>query len=227
MAYGSSNASPVGQGRESRFRTSSPHSSSGVADSFKGTPDTRVTSFSPSNTMPRSAKAPVPLSIITRGATPVKFAMAVTEANNQHEDRMTNSSGNVRTFLNLKDPFVSSSTLKAMPKLSPTASSFFPNHAVATSPRDSDRHGGHGPSDFKHCHVAHHDAQPGLAKQDLQAPEAPSQQIDEYIHSYLSTESGLSRCFVVSKQGATVKAAEVQAYVAVRRISSAVYESRD
>jgi len=225
MAYGSPNASPIDQGRESRLRTSSPHSSSGVTDSFNGTPNTRMTSFSPSNTMPRSAKVSVPLSIITRGTTPVKFAMALNESNAQHEDNKTNPFGNVHTFLNLKDPFVSSSTSKAMPKLSPTASSFFPNHAAATNPQDSDRHEGHDPTTFKHCPVARHDAQAGPAKQDLQTSEAPSQQIDEYIHSYLSTESGLSRCFVVSKQGATVKAAEVQAYIVVSRTLATFYES--
>jgi hypothetical protein len=45
------------QARENPFGPASPHSSSGGADSFKGTPDTRLTAFSPADSSAKSARA--------------------------------------------------------------------------------------------------------------------------------------------------------------------------
>lgn len=97
----------MAQNRENPFHPSSPRSSSGGADSFKGTPDTRLTTFSPDEGSANSGKL---LRGATRSAsaTPVKFSM-----NNLH--------GNA-TSLD-KDPFITPGRGKG---LSPTASTFQP-----------------------------------------------------------------------------------------------------
>lgn len=98
------------------FSPSSPHSSSGGPDSFKGTPDTRVTAFSPDD---GSAKSTRLLKGLTRSApatSPVKSA-----------------TGGYRGPLSplSKDPFVTPGRGK---QLSPTASTFKPFTTMGLTP---------------------------------------------------------------------------------------------
>ncbi|KXJ94391.1 RNA recognition motif 2-domain-containing protein [Microdochium bolleyi] len=216
MAYGTSEASLSGHARDNGFNSSSPQSSSGAADSFKGTPDTRLTSFSPSHISARSAKAPASLSIITKGAAPVKFAMAVAGSKIYERDNgSTTPSGDHHT-VNLKDPFISSTAAKVAPKLSPTASTFFPNSSTKIQEPNLPQLSSQTlapPNSFPQSVNAYPAVSAAPCVQGVPATLLSSQD-DGYVHSNLSTEIGLSRCLVVSKQGASVKAAEVQAYVA-------------
>ena len=99
------------------FNAQSPHSSSGGGDSYKheGTPDTRLTAFSPDDGSAGANKLPAVATVKQKNATPEVhghfqgFAATAYSA--------TPSSGE-------KDPFVSDS--KSQPKLSPTASAFMP-----------------------------------------------------------------------------------------------------
>jgi hypothetical protein len=109
----------MAQARETVFNPSSPHSSSGGADSYKhdGTPDTRLTAFSPEENSARSNKQL--LRSLALGASsdshPVRFQVQATES-------FRGSPAAIE-----KDPFITSSTTsKSGPKLSPTASSFRP-----------------------------------------------------------------------------------------------------
>ena len=87
---------------------SSPHSSSGAADSLKGTPDTRLTAFSPQESSAKSYRLLKPLTVGTSRAIPLQLSGT--------------GSGNMPSD---KDPFVSpKSTLGS--QLSPTASAFHP-----------------------------------------------------------------------------------------------------
>ncbi|RYP47337.1 hypothetical protein DL768_006588 [Monosporascus sp. mg162] len=110
------------QNREGNFNPTSPHSSSGVADSFKGTPDTRLTAFSPEDGSTRSAKAPGPLNLIGREITQARYPVS-SPSSFDHSKKFCH------TDLHLeRDPFMTSSgpAVKPTPKLSPTATSFFP-----------------------------------------------------------------------------------------------------
>ncbi|RYP71664.1 hypothetical protein DL771_004615 [Monosporascus sp. 5C6A] len=110
------------QNREGNFNPTSPHSSSGVADSFKDTPDTRLTAFSPEDGSARSAKAPGPLNPIGHEAIRARYPVS-SPSSFDHSRKF------YRTDLHLEgDPFITSSgpTVKPTPKLSPTATSFFP-----------------------------------------------------------------------------------------------------
>ncbi|KAJ1335459.1 RNA recognition motif 2 [Microdochium nivale] len=206
MAYGTSDSSPSAHGRDTKFNASSPESSSGVAESFKGTPDTRLTSFSPNNISARSAKAPAPLSIITNGATPIKFAMAVAGPTTNG----STTSSNDQYAVNLKDPFTSATAAKAGPKLSPTASTFFPNQPTQVQAA--------GLTQLPNRNLALPNSLPqtisAFSRSSAASVNLLALQNGGYVHTNLSTETGLSRCLVVSKQGASIKAAEVQAYVA-------------
>lgn len=97
----------MAQSRENPFHSSSPRSSSGGADSFKGTPDTRLTTFSPDDSSAKSAQL---LRGATRSAsaTPVKLSMS-------------NFPGSTLSLD--KDPFTTPGRGKG---LSPTASTFQP-----------------------------------------------------------------------------------------------------
>ncbi|KAK3368202.1 RNA recognition motif 2-domain-containing protein [Podospora didyma] len=106
----------MAQARETGFNPSSPHSSSGGADSYKheGTPDTRLTAFSPDESSARSNKLLKTLSLnASTDSHPVRFHVQNTEGYRATPE---------------KDPFVSSSTAFREQKLSPTASAFRPVH---------------------------------------------------------------------------------------------------
>ncbi|KAK1722354.1 RNA recognition domain-containing protein 2 [Colletotrichum acutatum] len=93
------------------FNPSSPHSSVGAADSFKGTPDTRLTAFSPEESATRSSrllKSIVPASPET---TPSRFP--------------SSAFGSVMSSAE-KDPFITTDSNTSHQKLSPTASTFQP-----------------------------------------------------------------------------------------------------
>ncbi|KAK0666174.1 putative meiosis protein [Cercophora samala] len=106
----------MAQARDATFNPSSPHSSSGAADSYKhdGTPDTRLTAFSPDDGSARSNKLYPGIT----GLNPALF-----------HQKSTEHFGNVAPAVE-KDPFISGdptpskSTLDQ--KLSPTASAFRP-----------------------------------------------------------------------------------------------------
>ncbi|KAK4143870.1 meiosis protein mei2 [Dichotomopilus funicola] len=107
----------MAQVQDSSFNPSSPHSSSGGADSYKqeGTPDTRLTVFSPDENLTKSNR----LLSTTFG-----------------RDGSSNHAANVHTTSQEcyggaqgaveRDPFVSNTTIKPEQKLSPTASAFRP-----------------------------------------------------------------------------------------------------
>jgi hypothetical protein len=98
----------MAQSRDNHFSPSSPHSSSGGADSFKGTPDTRLTAFSPTDGSAKSARLMQNLCRSTSTTPPARHA-------GQNYLDPTSPID--------KDPFVSPGHRTG---LSPTASSFQP-----------------------------------------------------------------------------------------------------
>ncbi|KAK0737083.1 RNA recognition motif 2-domain-containing protein [Apiosordaria backusii] len=113
----------MSQSRDTTFNPSSPHSSSGAADSYKhdGTPDTRLTAFSPDDGSARSGKLYTGIGNVSLNAPPANHTI--------FHQKSTEHFGNVAPAVE-KDPFISSnpsppkSTLDQ--KLSPTASAFRP-----------------------------------------------------------------------------------------------------
>lgn len=100
----------MAQARDSHFNPSSPRSSSGGADSFKGTPDTRLTAFSPEDGSAKSSKLLKDLARSASATPPVRLPV--------------NSSRGSISNLD-KDPFVTPTHGQAT-RLSPTASTFRP-----------------------------------------------------------------------------------------------------
>lgn len=113
----------MAQARDTGFNPSSPHSSSGGADSYKheGTPDTRLTAFSPDDNSARSNK------LLNRTLT---LGTATSQDAHSHHFHSHNSSDGYSVAPasgSDKDPFISTSSIsKPDQKLSPTASSFLP-----------------------------------------------------------------------------------------------------
>lgn len=107
----------MAQNRDNPFSPSSPRSSSGGAESFKGTPDTRLTAFSPTDSSAKSARL---LHDICRSASTTP---PVRSSGRGYPDTSSQ---------NDKDPFVSHGHHTG---LSPTASSFqpFPHTSFSTS----------------------------------------------------------------------------------------------
>jgi hypothetical protein len=104
----------MAQSHEVAFDPSSPHSSSGGADSYKheGTPDTRLTAFSPDEGSAKSSKLLNTLSLSASKANPDKLSVDSYRGDTAQLDR---------------DPFVTTnSTSKGPQKLSATASAFRP-----------------------------------------------------------------------------------------------------
>jgi hypothetical protein len=194
---------PLTQTQGGAYHPTSPHSSSGAADSFKGTPDTRLTTFSPDNTSTKSAQASNSLGLINTGS--------MSAIGPRRSPSTTGLCGNyLPASLQFdKDPFVSSSfpTAKSLQKLSPTATSFFP---VASPMRSR------GP--------ASEPTPSSKTKRDMYHPARdflPNDSPDEepthstYVHAHLSTETGLSRCLVISHSYGTLKAQDVDRYIMV------------
>lgn len=109
----------MAQARETAFHPSSPHSSSGGADSYKhdGTPDTRLTAFSPEENSVKSTKLLQTAGSGSAQGRPVQFAVKPA-----HGYRGTHIPSVE------KDPFITSTAVVHKPeqKLSPTASTFRP-----------------------------------------------------------------------------------------------------
>ncbi|KAI0433941.1 RNA recognition motif 2-domain-containing protein [Xylaria sp. FL1042] len=182
--------------REGHFNPTSPHSSSGAADSFKGTPETRLTAFSPEDGSAKSSKASQSLSVRTQENRVFRFAPTPRGA-------LELPSSFVRANLHSeRDPFVSSSAIGAnrTQKLSPTASVFLPYPSVlpANGPviepirqQRDDSTGSRGP--------------------DQQSAITPQQ--DKFTHAVLSTDSNLSRCLVIADPGRRLRAHDVGSYI--------------
>ncbi|KAK2000497.1 RNA recognition domain-containing protein 2 [Colletotrichum falcatum] len=93
------------------FNPSSPHSSIGGAESFKGTPDTRLTAFSPEGGSARSSRLLKSTSQDSPDTTPSRYS--------------TSAFGSVASSAE-KDPFIGAKSNPGHQKLSPTASTFQP-----------------------------------------------------------------------------------------------------
>lgn len=189
----------VSQGKEG-FNPTSPHSSSGAADSFNGTPDTRLTAFSHEDGSARSMRAPHSVHLGHKESRAVKITVTSpasldsSQARNLHHGPLQLD----------KDPFVSTGGLVKQPTqgLSPTASCFSPFPSTPT------------PSELQTMASA------------TPTPQAPEQQQGEatgnkgsytQVERELSTDMGLSRCVVVSstRGSVQVRLRDVEYYLSV------------
>lgn len=110
-------AQSMAQPRETVFSLQSPHSSPGGADSCKheGTPDTRLTAFSPDENSTRSTKILNPSTLYQSEPPPVRFPAGFGNGYDTGPTSVT------------KDPFTSPTTAGTSErKLSATASTFSP-----------------------------------------------------------------------------------------------------
>ncbi|KAH7349553.1 RNA recognition motif 2-domain-containing protein [Plectosphaerella cucumerina] len=103
------------------YDPASPRSSSGPAESPKGTPDTRLTAFSPDEGSTRSSRLTKPANVRDSGLAPILFPVKALACHGPSADR---------------DPFVTQKTTSAS-QLSPTASSFQPFSARANITSDT------------------------------------------------------------------------------------------
>ncbi|KAI1752435.1 RNA recognition motif 2-domain-containing protein [Xylaria castorea] len=182
-------------GREGHFNPTSPHSSSGAADSFKGTPETRLTAFSPEDGSAKSAKAPHSLNARPQENRTLRFTPNARGA-------LELPSSFVRTNLHSeRDPFVSSSIIGAnrAQKLSPTASIFLPYPGVlpngpVTEPVGQQR-----------------DDTTGNRGSDQQSIMIPQQV--RFAHAILSTDTDMSRCLIIADPGRRLRAHDVGSYL--------------
>ncbi|KAI0405343.1 RNA recognition motif 2-domain-containing protein [Xylaria palmicola] len=182
-------------GREGHFNPNSPHSSSGAADSFKGTPETRLTAFSPDDGSAKASKAPQSLSLGAQDGRTFRFP-STARINLEHPSPF------VRTNLHSeRDPFVSSSAVSTSraQKLSPTASVFLPypgalpNGSVAESVgQQGDDPTGNRCHDQQSIPMAHH---------------------AKFVHGILSTETNMSRCLLIADRGRRLRAHDVGSYL--------------
>lgn len=183
--------------REGHFNPTSPHSSSGAADSFKGTPDTRLTAFSPDDGSAKSSQAPQSLSVGARENRALRFMPNPRSA-------IELPSSFVRTNLHSeRDPFVSSSAPSANrpQKLSPTASVFLPYHGAPPSGTTSEPVGQQSEE--------YTSSNQGSDQHSISSPQF------KFAHSYLSTDTGLSRCSMIADPGRRLRAHDVGSYLSV------------
>ncbi|KAI8634921.1 RNA recognition motif 2-domain-containing protein [Xylariaceae sp. FL1651] len=182
--------------REGHFNPTSPHSSSGAADSFKGTPDTRLTTFSPEDGSVKSSKAPQPLNLGTRENRPIRFT-----PNPRATLELPNSF--IRTSLHSeRDPFVSSSAASTnrSQKLSPTASVFLPYPMLLANGSATD------PIGQQKNDSTENDLGPD------QTSNSNAHQV-KFAHNILSTDTDLSRCLIIADPGRRVRAYDVGQYI--------------
>lgn len=181
--------------REPNLHPSSPESSKGGGGSYKheGTPDTRLTAFSPEEASVRSSK-------VTK--------LPNLKSSDSQVTIFPTNAGNGITFSNItglqleKDPFVSSSAtaLKPDQRLCPTASAFRPfsnplaprGVVIAPNAQESSFGGGIEP-DASHLTIP--------------------------VSSVLSTDLQLSRCIEISSPTQIVTVDNVEAFLAVRTYS--------
>ncbi|KAK4039921.1 hypothetical protein C8A01DRAFT_46650 [Parachaetomium inaequale] len=176
----------MAQVRDASVNPASPHSSSGGADSFKqeGTPDTRLTVFSPDDNLARSNKLLNALDLDGPSDHAIPFRVKPAEG----------FGGASAAAAADKDPFVSSTTIKAEHKLSPTASAFRPVSVPLVA---------HGSLNVP----------PGLnpalgANRQLFPPQATAK---------FSSELGISRCVVLYSPTHPVTITDVEGYLAGKR----------
>ena len=177
----------MAQPRESNFHQSSPESSKGGGDSYKheGTPETRLTAFSPEEASARSSK-PAKLSTLRSSESqPISFT---TKNRPQF--------GSIASLQLEKDPFVSSTTSKSDQKLSPTASAFRP-FSNQLAPRGSTDTA----TPFE-----------GGVESNI---ETNIHQRANVISSKPSTYQQLSRCIEISSASQIVTVNDVEAYLLV------------
>lgn len=205
----------IQQAPEGHFNPASPHSSSGGADSYKGTPDTRLTTFSPEDGSVRSMKMLGSLTAGAREAGPITYPSSAPQT-------LEKSNVFYRTNLHMdKDPFISPSDpgFKPGQKLSPTASVFSPlPSSLVVRSSGSASEPKRGPDVFSE----------GLGQNYGQNSEQSSPRAgithSEFVHDQLSTDSGLSRCLIVSaKDGGRVTVAALEIYLSVRSITISTF----
>ncbi|KAI0481657.1 RNA recognition motif 2-domain-containing protein [Xylaria cf. heliscus] len=184
-------------GRDGHFNPASPHSSSGAADSFKGTPETRLTAFSPEDGSAKSCKAPHSMNVKTQENRTLRFAP-------NPRGPLELPSSFVRTNLHSeRDPFVSSSAIgtNRTQKLSPTASVFLPYPGVLPNSQVTEL--------------------VGQQRDDTTAPRGPDQQSIavpqqvKFAHAILSTDTDMSRCLIIADPGRRLRAHDVGSYLSV------------
>ncbi|KAI0971707.1 RNA recognition motif 2-domain-containing protein [Xylaria arbuscula] len=183
-------------GREGHFNPTSPHSSSGAADSFKGTPETRLTAFSPEDGSAKSSKASQSLSIRTQENRTLRFATTP-------RGTLELPSPFVRTNLHSdRDPFVSSSAIEAnrTQKLSPTASIFLPYPSVL-------------PTNTPMIEPIRQQREDITGNRGLDQQSVISSPQVKFVHTVLSTDTNLSRCLVIGDPGRRLRAHDVGSYL--------------
>ncbi|KAI1433961.1 RNA recognition motif 2-domain-containing protein [Xylaria sp. CBS 124048] len=181
--------------RDGHFNPASPHSSSGAADSFKGTPDTRLTAFSPEDGSAKSSKAPQSLSSRTQDNLAMRFA-----SNPRGPLELSSSFVRSNAYAE-RDPFVSSSAAPdgRSQKLSPTASVFLPypttfGNGKATESVGQQRDDG----------TTHQGSENQLVNNSEQV---------KFAHRILSTDTDLSRCLIIADPGRQLRAHDVGSYL--------------
>lgn len=184
-------------GREGHFNPTSPHSSSGAADSFKGTPETRLTAFSPEDGSAKSSKATQSLSARTQENRVLRFMPT-------SRGTLELPSSFVRTNLHSeRDPFVSTSvtTASGTQKLSPTASVFLPY---------PDAH----PNDPTPQPVGQQ-RDDSTGNQGLDQQSVTNLQAVKFVHTIISTDTDVSRCLIIADPGRRLRAHDVGSYLSV------------
>lgn len=186
--------------QDGTFNPTSPHSSIGLGDSFRGTPDTRLTAFSPEDGSSKSLRAPHSIGATVRDSRPIRFHFGTPHSLNLPREPLRSLDINIE-----RDPFVSSASpgFTAGCKLSPTASCFAPS--ATFDPRVDDP---------KELYSATEEVVVSLHSniQQKGATKGP----EPFAHNALSTESGLSRCVVVaSTRGGHVQLSDIEQYILV------------
>lgn len=188
------------QGQEGLFNPTSPHSSNGVADSFRGTPDTRLTAFSPEDGSTKSLRAPHSIGAAFRDSRPVRFSFGAPHSLNLPREPRESLDVNID-----RDPFVSSisSSLGPSHKLSPTASCFAPS-AIPNARIDIPEH-----TSIR--------IEEQVKNESKSAESAPLIKVSSaFAHDALSTDRGLSRCVVVATTtGDHVQVHDIEQYILV------------
>ncbi|KAI0840640.1 RNA recognition motif 2-domain-containing protein [Hypoxylon sp. FL0890] len=213
MPYESSDKMSIQQAREGQFNPTSPHSSSGAAESFKGTPDTRLTTFSPEDGSVRSTRVLGAISSSAREAGPVEYKLAALQS-------LGRSSVFYRGGHHLdKDPFVTSSesSFKARQKLSPTASVFSPLPSTFFSRLPA--------SEPQRVDALSEDLTQGYSQASGQSEPSASMASSDFVHDKLSTDSGISRCLAISaKVSGKVTAPDTELYLSELHQTGTVFQ---
>ncbi|KAI1824877.1 RNA recognition motif 2-domain-containing protein [Xylaria intraflava] len=183
--------------RDGHFNPASPHSSSGAADSFKGTPETRLTAFSPEDGSAKSSKAPQPLNIRTQENRTLRFTPNARSA-------LDFAGSFPRTSLySERDPFVSSSAIaistSGPQKLSPTASVFLPYPGTQINGPVSEQ-------------IVQQRDDSTINQGSGQQPTNNSEQ-EQFVHGHLSTDVDMSRCLIIADPGHRLRAHDVGSYL--------------